>query len=291
LDLPAAHKALVEALERLRGTDGGWPYLRGRKSRLESTCWAALGAGVALASTPLTRWTTSRGLLADPAGDDPNFAFNALAALVAMAEGATAMATQIASALVEVSGEVVPPSPAIRIDTSLAGWSWSSGTFTWVEPTAWCMLAVKQIAAASPAVTRRIVDAEKVMRDRACRGGGWNYGNSEVMGQLLSAHVPTTAVGILSLQDASDKPYVADAIRFLEREALTEPSTTALALSALALAAVDQPAGGVIDALVAHTDAAIAFGNAAALGMAAHALACARSGRPSAVFALTRVQA
>jgi hypothetical protein len=290
VDLPAAHAALVAALDRLRNTDGGWPYVRGRKSRLEATCWAALGAGLPLTTTPLTRWTTTGGLLTEPTGGDPNFAFNALAALVATANGATALATQVTAALVEVSGAVVPPSPSIRIDTSLAGWSWTRGTFSWVEPTSWCILAVKRTAAASSAVTRRIGDAEKMMRDRACRGGGWNYGNSEVLGQLLPAHVPTTAVGILALQDKAGNGYVTDAIRFLERQALTEPSTTALALSALALAAVDRPAGGVVDALVAHSEAAIAFGNAAALGMAAHALACARTGRPSSVFALAQGQ-
>jgi hypothetical protein len=291
VDLPAAHVALVAALEGLRNGDGGWPYFRGRKSRLEATCWAAVGAGVPLTSTPLTRWTTTGGLLTEPTGGDPNFSFNALAALVAMADGATAVAAQVTAALVEVSGEVVPPSPSIRIDTSLAGWSWSPGTFSWAEPTSWCMLAVKRTAAASSAVARRIVEAERLLRDRACRGGGWNYGNSEVLGQQLPAHVPTTAVGILALQDKASNGYVTDAIRFLERQALTEPSTTALALSALALAAVDRPAGGVIDALVTHTEAAIAFGNAAALGMAAHALACARTGRPSSVFALTQGQA
>jgi hypothetical protein len=291
VNLLAAHASLVEALRRLRNADGGWPYFRGRKSRLEPTCWAAMGAGVPLASTPVSAWMTADGLLADAATGDPNYAFNALAGLLAMADGATALAIQITSALVEVRGEVVPPSPSIRIDTSVPGWSWPQGTFSWVEPTSWCMLAVKRTAAASPAVTRRIADAERLMRDRACRGGGWNYGNSEVLGQLLPAHIPTTAVGILALQDKPAKTYVADAIRFLEREALTEPSTTALALSALALAAVDRPASGVLDALVAHTDAAIAFGNAAALGMAAHALHCASAARPSAVLALERGQA
>ena len=291
MDLPAAHVALVAALDRLRNSDGGWPYLRGRKSRLEATCWAAVGAGVPLTSTPLSHWTTAGGLLTEPTGGDPNFAFNALAALVAMADGATAVATRVTAALVEVSGEVVPksPSPSIRIDTSLAGCV--PRTFSLGEPTSWCMLAVKRTAAASPAVARRIADAEKVLRDRACRGGGWNYGNSEVLGQPLLAHVPTTAIGILAVQDKARDGYVADAIRFLEREALTEPSTTALALSALALAAVNRPAGGVIDALVAHTEAAIALGHSAALGMAAHALDCARTGRPSSVFALTPRQA
>lgn len=288
MDLRAAHDVLVAALGRLRNADGGWPYFQGRKSRLEATCWAMLGTGVPAASTPLPQWSTKNGLLADVAGAEPNFSFNALAMMTAAAGGAPALAERILAALVAVRGEVVPASPSIRVDTSLTGWSWSSGTFSWVEPTSWCMLALKRSAAHAPDKDVRIRDAEKLMRDRACRGGGWNYGNSEVLGQSLAAYVPTTALGVLALQDRRDQPFVFEAIGFLERNALTEPSTTALALSVLALAAVERPAHEVVDALMAHAEAAVAFGNAAAIGMGAHALNCAIHGTPSPVLTIGR---
>jgi hypothetical protein len=287
MDLGAAHEALIAALGRLRNTDGGWPYLRGRKSRLEPTCWAVLGTGVPAASTPLSQWATTNGLLADVAGSEPNFAFNALATMATAADGAH-LAEPILAALVAARGEVVPASPSIRVDTSLAGWSWSNGTFSWVEPTAWCMLALKRSAADAPAKDVRIREAEKLMRDRACRGGGWNYGNSEVLGQGLAAYVPTTALGVLALQDRRDEPFVFEAIGFLERHALSELSTTALALSVLALAAVERPAQGIINALMAQVEVAVAFGNAAAIGMGAHALDCAIKGTPSPVLTIGR---
>ena len=73
------------------------------------------------------------------------------------------------------------------------------------------------------------------MRDRACQGGGWNFGNGEVYGQGLPAHVPPTAIGVLAMQDRPTTSLVVDAVQFLEEHAQKEGSTTALALSTLGL--------------------------------------------------------
>ena len=32
----------------------------------------------------------------------------------------------------------------MRQDGSLQAWSWVDGTFSWVEPTAWCLLLLKK---------------------------------------------------------------------------------------------------------------------------------------------------
>ena len=50
----------------------------------------------------------------------------------------------------------------------------------------------------------RLEQAERLLFDRQCAGGGWNYGNSEVLGQKLHAYVPTTALALLALQDRRD---------------------------------------------------------------------------------------
>jgi hypothetical protein len=113
------------------------------------------------------------------------------------------------------------------------------------------------------------------MHDRVCAGGGWNFGNGEVYGKALPAHVPPTAVGVMALQDRAADPIVTSAVAFLERHALLEGSTTALALSALALSAIGRPSAAIVAALAAHAEAAQAFGNVAAIGMAAYALECA----------------
>ena len=114
------------------------------------------------------------------------------------------------------SGENASPEhPAIRQDPDLQGWSWTDGTFSWVEPTAWCMLAVKKLARDDAGSARaRIDEAEKVLADRACEGGGWNTGNPEVYGQALPAYVPPTAVGVLALAGSRARDDGVDALAF-----------------------------------------------------------------------------
>ena len=60
-------------------------------------------------------------------------------------------------------------------------------TFSWVEPTSWCILALKK-AAPDPTAREtadRVIEAERMLADRCCLEGGWNYGNSNVLGKEL----------------------------------------------------------------------------------------------------------
>lgn len=279
-----ARTQLIANLHQLRNIDGGWPYFPGRNSRLEPTCWALLATGSALTSTPLGKWQRADGFLVEPSTGAVNIAFNALAILCANGAGGgpAAMSDAVVNALLESRGDAAAQHPQLRQDSSLQAWSWTTGAFSWVEPTAWALLALKLWATPSAAVNARIATGERVMRDRACPGGGWNYGNAEVYGKALPGHVPPTAIGIMALQDRVSEPVVGDAVAFIERQALLEGSTTALALSQLALSAVGRVPSRLVDALVAHTARTEAFGNIASIAMAAYALGCAQSGTPSA---------
>lgn len=284
-----ARDSLVRSLAALRNHDGGWPYYRGKRSRLEPTCWAMLGTGVSAESTPLPGWLQPSGLLVEPSIGEANFGFNALAALaVGRGHGpGQALVERIVAAVIEAKGDALPPSASIRQNNSLQGWPWISGTFSWVEPTAWCMLALKKTAAESTAARARIAVAEDIMRDRECKGGGWNVGNAEVFGHALAPHVPPTAIVVMALQDRRSERVVADAARFLEANAIDEGSTTALALSAMALACVGRPSADIAGALVARGPEAEAFGNVAALGMAAYVLDGVVAGRLPEAFVVS----
>ena len=88
-----------------------------------------------------------------------------------------------------------------RQNNQLQGWSWIAGTFSWVEPTAWALLALRKRAAAGQRIdSRRLSEAEALLVDRCCEHGGWNYGNANMLGKELRPYVPTTAMALLALQ-------------------------------------------------------------------------------------------
>ncbi len=274
-------------LDRTRNRDGGWPYYAGRQSRLEATSWAQLAMGQDRGAPLLERWRSPNGLLIEPGVGSVNFGFNAIAAL-ALAGGASRnLGLGIVGALLGHKGVARPSlDPTIRQDSTLQGWSWTDGTFSWVEPTAWCTLATKKLAREAAAAPARIDVAERMLRDRACSGGGWNVGASEIYGKQLLAHVPPTAVGVLALQDRGDDPVVRGAVDFLSREAALEGSTMAMALTWIALAAVRAPNRDLAVRLRDRVTIAAELGNLASAAMMLYVLELQERGAQPAAFIL-----
>lgn len=267
-----ARAQLASALVALRNPDGGWPYYRGRRSRLEPTCWAMLATGTRFDATPLAAWLGDDGLFSEPGAPHANYAFNGLAAMAIGATAAVHVRTRLVSRLAEVRGEAIVGATASRQDSTLQGWSWMPGTFSWVEPTAWCTLALKRFGRTA-ASADRIAVGERLLRNRVCADGGWNYGNPEVLGQLLTAHVPPTATAVLALQDHAGDDLVTRAAAFLAAHGPREGSTTSLAMSAIALDVTSRGVPDLRRQLAARAPDAITFGNAANIAMAAVALA------------------
>ena len=267
---------LRQFLLRARNADGGWGYQAGKASRLEPTCWAILALGRPLERNVLEQWPCADGLLLERHGAAPNYGFHGQAMIVLRAlnlEHAAGNPTLLA-ALQRVKGTRLPASKINRQDNSLQAWSWIDGTFSWVEPTAWCLLAQKQWSAVSGAVVdrSRIVVAEQMLVDRCCAKGGWNYGNANMLGQDLKPFVPTTALALLSLQDRESLPEVARSVAFLEREATSERSGTALALALMALRAYGRSTAAVRDTLVAQLPTTLGLGKIASAAMSLYAL-------------------
>ena len=194
---PSTPHQLTSLLLDARNVDGGWGYYAGKSSRLEPTCWALLAlrnTNASIDSAVLKRWPARDGLLLERAGGEPNYAFHALGLLVLsrfLLEHETGN-IRLASTLQRVKGVSLKPSAAFRQNNALQAWPWVAETFSWVEPTAWCLLALKQFGRSFPASvdSSRIAEAEHLLLDRVCTGGGWNYGNPSVLGQELRAHVP-----------------------------------------------------------------------------------------------------
>jgi hypothetical protein len=235
-------RSLRDQLLAARNHDGGWGYELGRKSRLEPTCWALLAAAEASgdADRILAAWPSKGGALVEHREGLANWPFHALAlsTRLALGEASAVELLPLAKTLTEARGRALKSSPAQRQDNSLQGWSWIDETFTWVEPTAWALLALKTCRAkgmAVPGSDERIRDGEAVLRDRICVTGGWNYGNSNVLGQNLPAYIPTTAIALLALRDRGDEAFVHRSLDYLEEHAASHSSTRALALTSLAL--------------------------------------------------------
>jgi hypothetical protein len=272
---------LTKLLIAGRNPDGGWGYYQGKRSRLEPTAWSVLalagaGLGGATAGDALAAWPARDGLLLERADGEPNFGFQGLALLALHAAGIEHRDGNRAllSGLRRVKGVALEPSPINRQDNGIQAWSWIDDTFSWVEPTAWCLLALKTCAeiGQAPVDDVRVSDAERMLADRSCRGGGWNYGNSNMLGKELMPYVPTTAVTLLALRDRGTEPFAIEALAFLERHATFERSATALSLASRALRAYGCNTEAVLAALRRQLPITLALGNHAAIAAALYAL-------------------
>jgi hypothetical protein len=213
------------------------------------------------------------GLIIESGMPGPNYAWNGLALLAALA-GASApepWAAALASGLLRVKGIALAPSQTSGQDNSLQAWSWTEGTFSWVEPTALCMLALKKAGAMDAAARTRLLEAEALLLNRVCDQGGWNYGNAEALGQDLRPYVPTTALALLAMQDRREHPAVTRSRRWLREHATSEPSTMALSLAAMCLQTLGEDSAAH-EALARHVSASAALENFHWMAMAACAL-------------------
>jgi hypothetical protein len=291
---------VAESLQRQIATaanaSGGWPYVAGKASRIEPTCWALLalqeGETADRGSPPLAphlAWLAQRqrqdGLLVDQDGAPPNFTANGLAACTLSQLGRRDASTlsRVIAALVAVKGVAVDDHDP-RQDNTLQGWPWMPDTFSWLEPTAWCLLALKKAADGAADAARRISDAERLIANRVCEGGGWNFGNASAVGQDLRPYVPTTALALIALQNRKGTPAVDRSIAWLSASRLKEPTAMALALAAIALRIHGVDTTDVEGLLQTDRDRAVSVGNVQALAMMLYALT--NPARPGGAFVL-----
>jgi hypothetical protein len=205
-----------------------------------------------------------------------NIGFNGTAAVaLAHLKAPADLTGPLRQALLASKGEKIGASSINRQDNALQGWAWTNGTFSWVEPTAWGLLALKraqQLGIAPGNADARIEEAERVLLDRICRDGGWNFGNATVLYQDLRPYVGTTALALLALQNRRDEPAVAQSLALLEARWPEEISAAALGLAAISLAAFDRPTRALDARLGEHAPQAVEFGNLHGIAVALAAL-------------------
>lgn len=126
---------------------------------------------------------------------------------------------------------------AVHLNDDLVGWSWTPGSFSWVEPTSYCLIALKKIKSrlSVKAVQERVDQAELMIYDRMCEGGGWNYGNAAVYGDPLWPYPDITALALIALQDHKERNDNRVSLRALSKMAETTDSGLAIGWTTICL--------------------------------------------------------
>jgi hypothetical protein len=252
-------KQALSMLVDAQNADGGWGAVKGRRSNTESTSLAvmalrALGEPAfalkvqrglnwlitrqnADGSWPLSdvakggSWTTALAILTlanIPGQEAP--------ALRGAQWGLTQEGSRfgwLTSLWITISGQ----RGALHLNPDFIGWAWTERAFSWVEPTSYFLLALKKLRQSLGAteVEQRIRHAELLLYDRMCEGGGWNYGNSKVLGETLWPYPDVTALALLALQDHKGIEPNNASVLALQRMLQEIDSGLALSLGAICL--------------------------------------------------------
>lgn len=163
-----------------------------------------------------------------------------------------------------------------RFNPDQYGWPWIPDTCSWVIPTAFSLIALKQFTVCSrhEDSERRIRLGVEMLLDRACVDGGWNAGNSVVYGVPLRPHVEATAIALLALQDEGRNEVVEKSLAWLQRQASTIDSLSSLSWTILSLFTYQVSIQQLQDRLSSLAGDGESVGNNATLATALLALRC-----------------
>jgi len=174
-----------------------------------------------------------------------------------------------------------------RFDPDKYGWPWLPDASSWVIPTAFSLIALKQFVSCTPSETarQRIRTGVEMLFDRACVGGGWNAGNSFVYRAPLTPHVEPTAIALMALQDELPNQIIRDSVAWLKRRVENLPAISSLAWSILSLFLYGVPVEELKRRLAVHISEPSQVRDNGTLAVAALALQCGEAIHP---FALIR---
>lgn len=261
-----AKEVCLPFLQKAQNEDGGWGFQPGLRSRVEPTCWAALALGefpgfrsgdemvdrsarfLRDAQLPDGSWPAS-------AGQEKGCWVTSLACWALRSRGDSRRETArglrwLCNAWPREGGLWWRLQARITGSRKLAiqndkyrGWSWTPNTSSWVEPTAYALLALRSTAEGliPRATMRRKQLAEAMLYDRMCPGGGWNSGNPVVYGVAGEPQLGATAWALLALQDNSHRPENRKSIAWLESNWTRIQGPASLALAAICLETYGRP--------------------------------------------------
>jgi hypothetical protein len=137
--------------------------------------------------------------------------------------------------------------PKAKQDDSIVGWPWVPGTFGWVEPTAWAVIAFNVCGMEQ---NPRALEGRRFLLDRCISSGGWNYGNTELNDRELLPFWDTTALALLALQGTSEEKRLSLSLELLEKNQDKINSLLGMAWTFLALKVYGRDTGRLRSKLI-----------------------------------------
>jgi len=138
--------------------------------------------------------------------------------------------------LLHISGmpwEKKPDSPFAH-DTSIKGWPWIENTYSWVEPTALALIALRTSGFEKHP---RAIEAIKLLMDRQSPKGGWNYGNTIVYGNELHSMPGPTGIALQAISGLVSRDKIEKSLIYLKTNVEKLYTPFALGWSLLGLSA------------------------------------------------------
>src|ERR1700674_5186919 len=289
----SAEASVIEkALLQRRLPSGGWSFFSSEQASVEATCLAGLALG---SNSHGNAVSTVRFLKKSQLSDGgwPAFQGDSEAAwTTALALSTLTVLNEISDAsdralrwLLEERGKeghwfwrwkFKTADRNVQFDPDKYGWPWISGSASWVIPTAFSIIAIKQFTVCnrSEESEKRIHLGVEMLLDRACVDGGWNSGISIVYGVPLRPHVEATAIALLALQDEQRTEIVQKSLSWLRQNAASVDSVSSLAWCILTLFVYQAPIGGLRNRLATIIGDGRDIRNNATLATAILALKC-----------------
>jgi len=241
--------ALVERLLSFSRPDGGLPYYSGNSSSAEPTFLAALalfasGASVErkkhLLSWAKTLQNMDGSISVNPGHRGQGLWLTAQAAIAFHHYGLKENLSRALDFLLSLRSVTVANDPRLKQDNTLAGWPWVPGTFGWVEPTAWSLIALHLSGQAGHP---RAVEGRKLLLDRRIPTGGWNYGNPSLDDKELLPFWDTTGLALAALCGQADIDRLRLSLDLVEKRQDKIESLCGLAWSVISLQSYGRDAG------------------------------------------------
>lgn len=107
--------------------------------------------------------------------------------------------------------------PISKDDPIQNSWPWQPGELTWIEPTAYTILALKDLSVDAATKLRMDAGISYFQRQR-CLQGGWTVGDPLMFESALPAHVHTTAVVLMAMMAYSPDSIQPEDILELRRD-------------------------------------------------------------------------